>query len=170
MGSRVVFVGPPAVGKTVVGRAFAERLGVDFCDTDELIVEKYGSIANIFLVEGEKYFRELEYETVFAVLNNFSGVVSVGGGAVTFPATYKLLEGEFNVFLCAKVATVLPRLLADSGRPLLLGDAQKKWEQLVSAREGLYESLASLTFVVDDFTVTEIVDKLETSFMNGENF
>ena len=35
MKPRAVLVGPPGAGKTTVGRALAERLGVEFRDTDE---------------------------------------------------------------------------------------------------------------------------------------
>ena len=57
----LVLVGPPGAGKTTVGRALAERLGVGFRDTDADIVAAAGKpIAEIFIDDGEEHFRALE--------------------------------------------------------------------------------------------------------------
>jgi len=57
----VVLVGPMGAGKSTIGRALADELGVVFQDTDTLIEERTGaSIAWIFDVEGEEGFRDRE--------------------------------------------------------------------------------------------------------------
>ena len=54
----VVLTGFMGTGKSTVGRLLAERLGLEFVDTDELIVSRDGrAIAEIFREEGQAAFR-----------------------------------------------------------------------------------------------------------------
>ena len=58
---RLVLVGPPGSGKTSPGAALAQRLGVSLHDTDAAVEAAEGrSISDIFVVDGEATFRELE--------------------------------------------------------------------------------------------------------------
>ncbi|MCU1631763.1 MAG: shikimate kinase [Micrococcaceae bacterium] len=142
----VVLVGPMAVGKSAVGRVLAQRTGSRFVDTDRLIVERHGTIADIFARHGEQGFRLLEAEVVAEVLVP-GVVVSLGGGAVLHPRTQELLAGAVVVFLDTDLATVLPRISGDSGRPLLAGRPAERWQELYEARRPVYAALA--TVVVD---------------------
>ncbi len=78
----IVLVGMPGSGKTTVGTLLAENLGLEFIDTDDLIVEKYGNITDIFNTKGESGFRDIESE-IIRNISAFSGkVIATGGGAV----------------------------------------------------------------------------------------
>ena len=56
----IVLVGFMGAGKSTVGRALADRLGLPFLDSDTVIEERAGrSIAQIFAAEGEAGFRAL---------------------------------------------------------------------------------------------------------------
>src|SRR5207248_7102834 len=64
-GSSVILVGFMATGKSSVGRALADRLGLEFLDTDEVVEQRLGkSIAAIFAEEGETVFRAAEREAI----------------------------------------------------------------------------------------------------------
>ena len=70
-------------GKSSVGIRYAQLQGIDFVDTDQLIVEKQGrSINEIFATEGEKAFRKMETDCLKELLTqeNKEFVLSVGGG------------------------------------------------------------------------------------------
>ena len=59
-GPVLVLVGPPASGKTTVGTAVAELLGVEFRDTDADIEDVAGtSVPDLFVQYGEPHFRAL---------------------------------------------------------------------------------------------------------------
>src|SRR6185312_16202754 len=77
---RVVLVGPPAAGKTTVGRLLADRLSVPFVDTDDLVVARAGKpVSDIFVDDGEEEFRRLEADAVVEALTR-DAVVALGGG------------------------------------------------------------------------------------------
>ncbi len=72
-------------GKTTVGKILARCLGVEFWDSDELLVHRAGMAINeIFQRYGEKYFREQETEILNYLAQKPPGscVIATGGGAV----------------------------------------------------------------------------------------
>ena len=90
----VFLTGAPASGKTTLGRRLAAALGVPFADLDEEIVRKAGrSIPEIFASDGEGAFRDLESQTLAAVVDGASaGVVALGGGTLLRDANRALCE------------------------------------------------------------------------------
>lgn len=153
----VVLIGPMAVGKSAVGRTLAHRRGARFIDTDRLIVERHGSIPGIFAQHGEDGFRRIEAEVVLEALSP-GAVVSLGGGAVLHPRTQVLLADAVVIFLDTDLATVLPRISADAGRPLLAGRPAERWQELYDARRPVYEELASEVVDTRGLTVRGTVD------------
>ncbi|MBJ7433688.1 MAG: shikimate kinase, partial [Microbacteriaceae bacterium] len=92
-----VLIGPPASGKTRLGKRVAARLGVEFIDTDKSVVSMHGPIPEIFASVGEGQFRVWEREAVINALAT-SGIVALGGGAVVNEDTQRDLE-ELRVIL-----------------------------------------------------------------------
>ena len=110
---RFVFIyGAPASGKSTLGRALAERLGVGFVDLDERIVAEAGvSIPEIFKTRGEAAFRDLESKVLrdeispsaekLSTLNSQLStltVVSLGGGTLLRDENRALCEENGTVF------------------------------------------------------------------------
>ena len=57
----VVLIGMPGTGKSVVGRALAERLHYEFIDADDLIVESTGkTLPEILRKDGLEKFLSIE--------------------------------------------------------------------------------------------------------------
>ncbi len=114
----VVLVGVPGAGKSTVGRALAERLGVGFRDTDADVESSTGrAIADIFVQSGEPEFRRLEAAAVATALREHAGVLALGGGAVMDPGTRGLLAGGPVVWLRVGLATASHRAGLSGARP-----------------------------------------------------
>jgi shikimate kinase len=155
----LVLVGPPAAGKTTVGRLVAGRLGVGFTDTDELIVARAGKpVAEIFVDSGEQAFRELEAAAVAESLVGTDGVLALGGGAVLSAATRRLLVGHPVVFLATGVPAAAARVGLNRDRPLLLGNPRQLLRALLDARLPLYREVAAATVETDERTPEEVAD------------
>jgi shikimate kinase len=78
----VFIVGFMACGKTTVGRLLADRLGLSFADTDDLIEEKEGMrVRDVFATRGEARFRELERELLAELKRASEGAAGSGHGA-----------------------------------------------------------------------------------------
>jgi shikimate kinase len=145
---RLVVIGPPGAGKSTVGRLVAERLGVPFVDTDDVVEARAGrTIPEIFVEDGEPTFRDLERAAAVDVLASADGVVSLGGGAVMDPRTEADLSGHPVVFLDVGIADAARRVGFGQGRPLLGINPRAQWTRLMQDRRAVYERVAD--FVVD---------------------
>lgn len=152
----LVLIGPPAAGKTSVGRKLARTLDRPFVDTDRRIVAEHGPIADLFRDHGEPHFRALERaEIVRALAEN--AVVSLGGGAVLDPDTRRDLATQPVVLLTVSREAVLRRI-GGSKRPLVNGI--DSWQRLVDERADLYASLATLTCDTSDRPISRVVDEI----------
>lgn len=89
----IALLGLRGAGKSSVGRALAERLGVGFFELDQLVEAAAGMrLSELFAIHGEDYFRQLELSALAKFLDTHPrGVLATGGGLVTSPEAYNLL-------------------------------------------------------------------------------
>ncbi len=160
----VVLVGAPGAGKSTVGRALADALGVDFRDTDHDISRAAGkAVSAIFFDEGEEHFRRLEGAAVAAALADHDGVLALGGGAVLDPATRALLSGHRVVWLKVDVPAAAKRVGLARDRPLLAINPRAHLRELLAARAPLYADVATDVVETSQARVETIVDQLRRS-------
>ncbi|NUP75229.1 MAG: shikimate kinase [Sinomonas sp.] len=158
-GHTVVLMGPMASGKSSVGAALAKILGADFVDTDVMVVAEHGPIPDIFAATGEHGFRDLEAAAVAGALAEAHPgglVLALGGGAVLRPETRELLSGLDVVYLEVRWEDVAPRLVGSEDRPLLHGEAERSWRELMEQRRPVYESVATLRVPAAGGTADEV--------------
>ena len=164
-----VLIGSMGAGKSSVGIALAQRLGVSFRDTDEDIEARTGmTIADLFVSQGEPHFRALEFEAVRDALAEHPGVLALGGGAPMQPAVADLLAGHRVVFLDVGLAEAVRRVRLGTSRPLLLGNVRGQLRTRLDERRPVYESLAWLTMKVDTETVEEIATGIAAELAQNE--
>ena len=164
--TRIFLIGAPGCGKSTVGVALAAHLQWPFVDTDALIeLKESKKITDLFVDNGEKYFRHVEFETLKEVLEETSAVISLGGGApISQPAQDALVASDSTiVFLDVALATAAPRVGFNRDRPLLLGNPRAQWQALSDQRRPIYEKLATQSIKVDDMTVDEIIAIIESN-------
>ncbi|MER7825117.1 MULTISPECIES: shikimate kinase [unclassified Streptomyces] len=156
-GPLVVLVGPMGSGKSTVGALLAERLGVAYRDTDADIVAAQGrEISDIFVDEGEPYFRDLERQAVAAAVAGHTGVLALGGGAVLDEGTRDLLAGLPVAYLSMDVEEAVRRVGLGAARPLLAVNPRRQWRELMDARRPLYTEVARVVVATDDRTPEEV--------------
>lgn len=144
MAPRAVIVGAPGAGKSTVGRRVAERLGVPFADSDALVEKRAGKpVSDIFISDGEADFRRLEREEIAQALDDFTGVLSLGGGAILDEATRAALKDQRVVWLQVDLSHATQRVGMNSARPLLLGNVRGTMLSMLEQRTPLYAEVAS---------------------------
>jgi hypothetical protein len=85
---RIVLTGFMGSGKSTVGPLVARRLGWNFVDVDDVIVEETGmAISDFFAVHGEAPFRDREHATIARLAAGEALVLALGGGAIEQVAT-----------------------------------------------------------------------------------
>ncbi|WP_433538263.1 shikimate kinase [Micromonospora sp. CA-249363] len=158
----VVLVGVPGCGKTTVGQALANSLGVEFRDTDTDIEKMAGkTIPEIFIDEGEEHFRALERAAVAAALAAGTGVLALGGGAVLAEETRAALVGHRVVHLSVELPDAVKRVGLGAGRPLLAINPRATLKHLMDQRRPLYAEVATETVVTDGRTPAAVVAEVE---------
>ena len=163
--NRIVLIGAPGSGKSTVGMALAAQLKLAFVDTDSLIeLKESRKISNIFVDDGEGFFRAIEFEALKEVLQKSDCVISLGGGAPIAEKAQEALRNSDSliVFLDVSLATAAPRVGFNRDRPLLLGNPRAQWQTLSDQRRPIYEDLADYTVKVDDMSVEEVVSQIES--------
>ena len=146
----VFLVGPMGVGKTTIGRALAERMKLDFFDSDQEIEAATGAdIPWIFDVEGEQGFRHREVKMINLLSGRKNIVLATGGGAVLDKKNRKRLKKRgLVVYLRASIKQQVDRTARDRHRPLLQnGNPEQTIKDLMVVREPLYLEVADV--VVD---------------------
>lgn len=158
MSRKIVLIGLPTSGKSKTAGILAQSLGCSWVDTDLVIEQTFGHKVSWFFQQlGEEGFRALEYQIVAQALAGSAQVVSVGGGAPTYPPTRELLRDHSVYYLNAApdyLADRQEKRSAKSGskkcgqvRPLLAGDIRQRFHELYEARHQIYLDVA--TCVVD---------------------
>ncbi|MCV6586394.1 MAG: shikimate kinase [Marinibacterium sp.] len=162
----VVMVGMMGAGKTAVGRALAERLGVRFLDSD-VEIEKAAnmSIAEIFERHGESFFRDRERQVIARLLDEECGILSTGGGAFLSAQNRALISDRgVSVWLRADIEVLWNRVRHKDTRPLLrTADPRATLQEIYDARVPLY-SKADLAVTSDgQVSIPAMVDRVITA-------
>ena len=137
----VVLTGFMGTGKTTVGRFVARQLRFGFVDTDAVIVERHGPIADIFADQGEAAFRKFEFEVAVDLGTRKGLVIATGGGLVLDPRNVEALGSSGRWFaLTASVDEIYRRVRhSPNPRPLLDGEnPRQRIAELLDERSEVY--------------------------------
>lgn len=137
----VVLVGLMGAGKSTIGRRLARKLNLEFVDSDQEIENAaHCSISDIFEIQGESYFRELERKVIGRLLDRPAHVLATGGGAFIQEETRTLIKkNAISVWLRAELDVLVERVSRRNVRPLLeKGDKRDILGRLMEERYPVY--------------------------------
>ncbi|KAF0903575.1 hypothetical protein E2562_027990 [Oryza meyeriana var. granulata] len=122
-GRCIYLVGMMGSGKSTVAKILAEVLGYSFFDSDKLVEQAVGmpSVAQIFKVHSEAFFRDNESSVLRDLSSMRRLVVATGGGAVIRPANWKYMKKGLSVWLDVPLDALARRIaqVGTASRPLL---------------------------------------------------
>lgn len=142
-------------GKTTLGRALAERLGMTFIDLDQYIEQRFRkSISQIFAENGEEGFRDIERRMLHEVAEFEDVIISTGGGTPCFFDNIDFMNSKgTTVYLKVPVERLFIRLsIARRQRPLIKDKNDEELRAFIAeqlAKREPHYSKAQYSFVAD---------------------
>ncbi len=168
---KIVLLGYMGSGKSVVGRALAEKLQLVFLDLDdEIKVQEGRDIPEIFKTLGEIYFRRKETEVLQSLLNSDKDfVLSLGGGTPCYGKNLQLIKnsGETTlIYLKTSLEELKKRLWREKGtRPLIqdLGSPEvlEDFIRKHLFERNFYYNQSDLIILTDRKEIGEIVAEIQ---------
>lgn len=159
----IALVGFMGTGKSEVAKALAEKLGMNYVSTDDMVVLEEGgrSIHDIFKEKGEPYFRDVEARSVKKASEVKSVVIDCGGGVVLRDENMRSLKKNGTVIcLTAKPEVIYQRVKGHRHRPLLnVADPPAEIRRLLTERAPFYGK-ADYTVDTSDLAVAGVVERI----------
>lgn len=178
----IFLTGFMASGKSTIGPILANTIGWNFLDLDKVIEKKTSKkIVDIFREDGEKYFRELETETLNELILLKKFVISLGGGTIENEINLNMMKTNgILVYLETSPEAAYRRLRFKKDRPaLLFDDHEPTKEELLKrinsilSRRLKYYNQADVKINTDNkavgITVDHLVRILRKDFKIEEN-
>lgn len=139
----VYLVGMMGSGKTTVGKIIAEVLGYSFFDSDKLVEQSVGipSVAEIFQVHSEAFFRDNESEVLRDLSAMHRLIVATGGGAVIRPINWSYMKKGLTIWLDVPLDALARRIAAvgTASRPLLHQESGDPYAKAYTKLTTLFE-------------------------------
>jgi XRE family transcriptional regulator, aerobic/anaerobic benzoate catabolism transcriptional regulator len=163
--SIVALLGLRGAGKTTIGKRVARRLRVPFVELDRRIEQAADlSLAELFSLHGDDYYRRLERETLQNVLAEGRPlVIATGGGIVTSPETYALLRrSATTIWLRARPEDHWNRVVRQGDKRPMADHPQAMADlrSLLAAREPLY-AMADHVIETAELSVDAVVLRID---------
>ncbi len=140
---RIALIGLRGAGKTTLGGALAERLGVPFIELDREIERESGvSLATIFDFYGQAGFRRMERRCLDRIIEEQPRfVLATGGSIVSEPSTFeRLLAACYTIWLQTAPAEHMQRVVAQGDMRPMAGNRESMadLQRILTFREPLY--------------------------------
>jgi len=168
----IALLGVRGAGKSTVGDALASSRSEPFIELDARIEEAAGlSLAEIFELHGENYYRRLERDALSRVLTDVSSaVIATGGSIVTHRDNFSVLKERCTtIWLRAQPEDHWDRVIQQGDRRPMGENphAFAELRALLAAREPLY---ATADHVVDTSgrSVEDVVSAIVSAVSGGD--
>ena len=163
---KVFLIGFMGCGKSAIGKMLAEKMNIDFVETDKLVETLVGKdIPSIFNFDGEKIFRKAENEILDQLIQKpHKEIISTGGGMPCYFENMKLMNFfGTTIFLKRSVDDLYSILQNDKKhRPLLSDqpDLKSAIETMLKKREGCYHLAKHIVEINLSESNSHVVDRI----------
>ena len=169
---RIFLIGYMGAGKTTLGKALARLMNLSYIDTDQYIEKRYHKkISEIFAMEGEERFRDIEHRIIKEISEFEDVVVSTGGGLPCFNDNMAVMNSfGTTVYLETSVEELAARLKVSKGvRPVLKNRSGEQLTEFIKEnldKRRFYYEQAKIRFnaelMYDDKDVEILAEKLKS--------
>ena len=159
----IAFIGMMGSGKTAVGKVVASKLGVPFLDADTEIEKAANmSIQEIFIRDGEDFFREREAQVILRLMNGPPSILSTGGGAFIQKANRQAINLlGVSLWLDVEVDLLWSRVKNKDTRPLLKSlNPYETLKNLYLERQPIYKKADISVKASPHYTVEDMAQKV----------
>jgi shikimate kinase len=163
----IAFIGLSGVGKSTIGKAFAQEIGYRFVDTDMLLKQGTGKDPQSLLdAFGEAVFLEKE-DALLASISLTKHVIATGGSAVYCQAGMAHLKTiALVIYLKDSPSNIRSRVKRLDKRGIVMA-GEKSMSALMRTRQSLYEQMADVVFQMPfPFHVGTSVSQLKSLVFN----
>lgn len=164
--TRIILIGYMGAGKTTIGKALSQELGIIFYDLDWYIETRMRkTVAEIFAEKGEEGFRLIEHNMLHEVAEFENVIISCGGGTPCFFDNIDYLNQQGQVvYLKATPEVLYKHLLMGKGeRPLLKGKSQEELITFIREQLEKRESFYNKARYTLDVSLMDNYEKIKIS-------
>ena len=143
---RIIIVGHMGSGKSLLGKALAEKLSWQYVDSN-LGLERYigRRLHEILGKQGEESFHQCEADILVHYSNKENVVIVTDDAVVTTDKNRKLLLKEFVVYLKVSTPVQIERMTDGPSSVFPIDDNNAFLDKFHHERDSLFEEVATLT-------------------------
>jgi len=173
---KIALIGYRATGKSTVGRILADRLKINFWDTDAMVEKDLAMpIKEIVALHGWDFFRAKEKDTIKFLTKKKACVIATGGGVVLDRENVDLLKQTgVIIWLNAPLQDIIERLKRDAqnaaARPQFTsGNIVQETIDVMKQRIPLYENAADYTVDTLNKNPEQVAEEIYQYLLKSKN-
>ena len=163
---RIIIIGYMGSGKTTVGHALSQELGLPFYDLDWYIETRmHRTVKQIFDEKGEEGFRKIEHNLLHEVAEFEGVIISCGGGTPCFfdNIDYINRQGETVYLKCTTDVLYKHLKMGKTVRPLLLNKTPDEVKTFIEAQLKQREPFYAKAKHIVDVSLMDNKEKIKTT-------
>ena len=163
---RIIIIGYMGSGKTTVGHALSQELGLPFYDLDWYIETRmHRTVKQIFDEKGEEGFRKIEHDLLHEVAEFEDVIISCGGGTPCFfdNIDYINRQGETVYLKCTTDVLYKHLKMGKTVRPLLLNKTPDEVKTFIEAQLKQREPFYAKAKHIVDVSLMDNKEKIKTT-------
>lgn len=163
----LVLIGMPGSGKTTLGKIISEKLKMEFIDTDNYIEKKMNLTVSDLFKNGEEYFRKIETQAIFEIIDEGIFVIAAGGGIIKKEINMTRLNYNSVIFFLNRNVDMIINNDDISNRPLI-GNHKEKVFELYNERIDKYKKYCHFE-IENNGNMEEAADEIINMYLKMES-